>query len=95
MMGWYHDGSWGWGGWLLMTLSMALVWGLAIGAIVMLFRSDKSSPPGYTASRQDPGQILAERFARGEIEEDEYRARSDVLHQTPAADAPPRTHGAG
>jgi putative membrane protein len=95
MMGWYHDGSWGWGGWLLMTLSMALVWGLAIGAIVMLFRSDKSSRPGETAGRQHPEQILAERFARGEIDEDEYRARADVLHHTPAADLAPRTHGAG
>ena len=29
-----------------------------------------------------PEQILAERFARGEIEEDEYRRRRDALRST-------------
>ena len=29
-----------------------------------------------------PEQVLAERFARGEIEEDEYRRRRDALRST-------------
>jgi uncharacterized membrane protein len=29
--------------------------------------------------RRDPKEILEERFARGEIDVDEYRARMDIL----------------
>jgi putative membrane protein len=83
MMFW--DGSgWGWGGWLLMTLSMVAFWGLVIGTLVVLLRGNRSGGPGAPAKRPvehiPAEQILAERYARGEIEEDEYRHRLDVLH---------------
>ena len=76
MMGWYHDGV-GWGGWLVMTLAMVAFWAMVIFAVVVLFRgatSGRQSPP-----RQDPQDILDQRFARGEIDEDEDHARSAVL----------------
>lgn len=77
MMGWYHDGA-GWGGWLVMTIAMIAFWALVVVAVVVLFRGSKSS--GQEASpRQDPMDILDQRFARGEIDEDEYHARSAVL----------------
>lgn len=77
MMGWYHDGA-GWGGWLVMTVAMIAFWAMVIVAVVVLFRGStgggrESSPP------QDPMHILDQRFARGEIDEDEYHARSAVL----------------
>jgi putative membrane protein len=79
MMGWYHDGV-GWGGWLLMTLMMLAFWALVIFAVVAIFRgigtsSDAETPP----SRQDAMDILQERFARGEIDAEEYDARAQVL----------------
>lgn len=76
MMGWYQDGA-GWGGWLVMTVAMIAFWALVIVAVVALFRGATSSRD--SASRQDPMDILDQRFARGEIDEDEYHARSAVL----------------
>ena len=77
MMGWYDDGL-GWGGWVVMSLSMIAFWALVVFAVVAIFRAgreDGSSGP----ARRDPLEILDERFARGEIDETEYRARAEVL----------------
>ncbi|WP_107767151.1 SHOCT domain-containing protein [Nocardioides terrigena] len=80
MMGWYHDGA-GWGGWLVMTIAMIAFWAMVIVAVVVLFRGSKSS--GQDPSlRQDPLDILDQRFARGEIDEDEYNTRSAVLRSS-------------
>ena len=82
MMGWYHDGSWGPGGWLLMTLSMTVVWGAVIAVLVMLFRFDRRTTPAsgsYPWPARDPERLLGERFARGDIDETEYRLRLEVL----------------
>lgn len=77
MMGWYHDGAVGWAGWLLMTAVMVAFWAVVVFALVALFRGTASGQ-----SRRTPDQILDERFARGEIDEAEYRARLEVLHNT-------------
>lgn len=74
MMGWYDNGM-GWGSWLLMTLAMVAFWTLVVFVVVALFRS---GPPG--AVRPSPEEILAERFARGEIDAGEYHARLEALH---------------
>ncbi len=82
MWGWY---GWSWWGWLLMVMGMAVFWGLVIWAVAAIFRG-----PGRTwwrADRPDPEQILAERFAMGEIDEDEYLRRLQTLRST--------SHGAG
>ena len=91
-MFWYdHDLS-GWG-WFGMSLTMLVFWALIITALVLLFRnfnrpSDNpgvSTPPpafpspGTPSTPSTPEQLLAERFARGEIDEEEYRHRLEVL----------------
>ena len=71
---WWH-GNWGWGSWLAMSLSMLVFWGLVIWVVATLVRS-----PGTPREPSvDPERILAERFARGEINEDDYRRRLDAL----------------
>lgn len=79
MMGWYHDGM-GWGSWLVMAIAMIAFWGLVVWAVVVLFRNTESPNPG--TAHHDPLDTLDERFARGEIDETEYRARADVLRAT-------------
>lgn len=76
MMGWYQDGMGG-AGWLVMLLIMVAFWGLVVWGVVALFRDTRSADarPGH----QNPLDVLDERFARGEIDETEYRARADVL----------------
>jgi putative membrane protein len=77
MMWWFGSGMnvWGYG---LMTVSMVLFWGLVIFGVVALVRylshNDRASAVSPT-----PEELLAERFARGEIDDDEYRHRLDVL----------------
>ena len=86
MMYWYGSGMSGWG-YALMTVSMVLFWGAVIFGIVMLVRHFGRSgqppaeprPPQSAGSPQPPARLLAERFARGEIGEEEYRQRLAVL----------------
>ena len=47
--GWMWHGGWGWGGWILMTLVMVLLWAAVITAIVLAVRKVLGSGPG-TAS---------------------------------------------
>ncbi|MGH4011855.1 MAG: SHOCT domain-containing protein [Pseudonocardiaceae bacterium] len=71
----------GWG-YAFMTITMVLVWGLIIlGVIALLRYLARGDRP--TTSRLTPEQVLAERFARGEIDEQEYQQRLDVLRGIP------------
>jgi putative membrane protein len=79
MMYW-GTGMNGWG-MTMMTVSSLLFWGLAIAAVVALVRytsrvADRGVPASHTGT---PQQLLAERFARGDIDEDEYTHRLHVL----------------
>lgn len=76
MMGWYYDGV-GWGGWLVMLVGMVAFWGLVVWVVIALFRDNRSIDDRPV--RRDPLRTLDERFALGEIDESEYRARVDVL----------------
>jgi putative membrane protein len=71
----WHDG-WGAGNWLLMSFMMLLFWALVVGLVVRAVRGHRS-PPQQDANRGR--QILDERFARGEIDADEYADRCDHL----------------
>ena len=71
-MHWGDMGAWGLGGFLVWAVViLAVVAGLSAVIIASLRRS--AEPRGA------PEQILAERFARGEIDKDEYRLRRRVL----------------
>ena len=79
----YDD--WGWGGWLLMTLVMIVFWAAVITAVVMAVRYLASSRrPGPNPGASGPTRaedLLAERYARGEIDDDEYRQRLTLLRE--------------
>ena len=78
MDGWYHDGV-GWGGWIMMTLAMVAFWSLVVFAVVAIFRTTTSSGSSQRSGNRDPMEILDERFARGEIDAEEYSQRRDLL----------------
>ena len=80
MMYWYGDNMGG-GGWALMIFGMVAFWALVILGIVFLVRSSRTAtqPLVPQAAVLAPEQLLAGRFARGEIDETEYAHRLTVL----------------
>lgn len=78
MMYW-NDGGPGWVGWLVMVVSMIAFWGLLAWVAVSLIRSIGKAPQDSRSAA--PEELLAERFARGEIDEDDYLHRSEVLRK--------------
>lgn len=82
-MFWYGNGMGG-GAYVLMIVSMLAFWALVITGLVMLFRSTRrgaGADGGATAAHSTPQDLLAERFARSEIEEDELRSRLAALRE--------------
>lgn len=79
MMNRWHDG-WGPGAWIAMAFVMLVFWTIVVAAVIALVRSDHARGQDHVAGRaDDPERILAERFARGEIDADEYKQRRDLL----------------
>jgi putative membrane protein len=80
MMDWYDHGGSGWGGWLLMSLMMLLFWGAIVVAVVALWRSGRRDErTSGSPLPPDARQLLDERFARGEIDPDDYARRRELL----------------
>jgi putative membrane protein len=84
MMFWWGDQMGGWGG-ALMTISTIAFWALVIAGILALIRYTRTAgaergpePP----ARATPERILAERYARGEIDESEYKRQLETLDAT-------------
>ena len=74
--GGWHDGM-GAGGWIVVSVMMLLFWAVVVGGVVWLVRGARAGHPGVSGDRAR--QILDERFARGELTEEEYRQRRDLL----------------
>jgi putative membrane protein len=80
---WQNDWDGSWLGGLFMLISMVLLWGGLITVVIVLLRHF-----GRTGSDHNPGRdhnealrILNERFARGEIDKDEYEQRRTTLER--------------
>lgn len=84
MMYWNdHDMS-GWG-YAWMSVGMLIFWALVIGGTVIAIRfaiSDRGTTPRYESP--SPQELLAQRFARGEIDEAEYSTRLAALRASGA-----------
>lgn len=77
MGGW--GGAGGAGSWIAMVLLMAVFWAGVVTVVVLLLRHlgrSTDRPPQDEAER-----ILHARFARGEIDEQEYTTRRNVLRE--------------
>jgi putative membrane protein len=84
-MMWYDGDGWGWAGWIAMSVGMVAFWALVITAVILAIRyltgarGSAASSTGSGLSRAE--DVLAERFARGEIDENEYRQRRSALRE--------------
>ena len=87
MMHWdngWHDGSGGWG-WIMMAMLMIAFWVGVVWILTSVVRhrglSSGSVPSGSPVAPAitGPEDILHERFARGEIDVEEYHHRLDAI----------------
>ncbi len=79
-MYWQGNDPGGWG-YVLMIIGMVLFWGLLIGGVVLLIRfaGREGQQPAQPHASRTAEQVLAERFAHGDIDENEYRSRLSTL----------------
>ena len=82
MMDWndHHDGT----GWMWVVVALLVVLVVAVTVLLVRhFAGGGSAAPGRepTDGRRRAEDLLAERFARGEIDEDEYRRRRAALRE--------------
>ena len=66
-----HMGGW----WWVMAPLMVMFWALVIWGVVALVRSDRSAANRSAGAES----LLAQRLARGDIDEVEYRRRRSLI----------------
>jgi putative membrane protein len=76
------DGG-GWGLWgLVPTIATVVIWALVITAIVLVARYLISLwSASRTARSTQAEDLIGQRYARGEIDDDEYRRRTTLLRE--------------
>lgn len=80
MMGWYGSGM-GFAGWFFMGLFWLVLLGVIIWAVVRLLPTRQQTPGGPSMA-ETPEEILDRRFARGEIDLENYQAQRQALAQS-------------
>lgn len=79
----YHPGMWWDGGWwpimMFGPLFMLLFLAVLIAAVIFLVRRDGGLGQSAMPPQSTPLDILKERFARGEIDKNEFEERRRVL----------------
>jgi putative membrane protein len=82
MYGW-NGGGWGIGAWILMALVMVVFWGGIVALVIFLVRRARAGHGEHplVQTHHEAERILNERFARGEIEDEEFTARRAALRR--------------
>jgi putative membrane protein len=80
------NGGYGWGwGWIITAVVIIALFALLITAIVLAVRfftvADRHGDARSPQQTRGAENMLAERFARGEIDEDDYRRRMAALSE--------------
>jgi len=77
---WWMDGGFHWGWMLFGGLMMLLFWGGLIALAVVIIRSFGGGTSGSGQGSDKPAlQILEERYAKGEISQEEFETmRADI-----------------
>jgi putative membrane protein len=81
-MWWWHNSGWAW---VWMSVMMVAFWAFVVAAVVLVARALKNPQGGDWWARppaRSPQDILAERYARAEIDSEEYRRRLDDIEAT-------------
>lgn len=76
----HMDNGNGWW-WIMGLVGLLIVVALVVVIVVALQRSNAPKPDASGSTRRTADDLLAERFARGDIDEAEYRQRRDALRE--------------
>lgn len=83
MMHSWYDNGWGTGSWIAMALTMLALGGLIVAFVVYAIHNLGQRPGDHVSAPSPPAdealRILDERFARGEVDTDEYNHRREAL----------------
>lgn len=73
----------GWGGWIAGAFMMLIFWGGLVTLVVLGVRAfgSRSTNTIEPTRRTDAREILAERYAKGEISEEEFEQRTRTLER--------------
>ena len=74
----HMDNGNGWW-WIMGIVGLLLIIGLVVLIVMTLQRANAPTPEA--SPRRTADDLLADRLARGEIDEDEYRRRRDALRE--------------
>ncbi len=74
-----HMWGWGWGGMIFGPIMMIVFIALIVGAVVLVLRWMGLGGSPAARGEKNARDVLDERFARGEIDKDEYEERRQVL----------------
>ena len=74
-----HMGTWGWGGMIFGPIMMIVFIAVIVGAVVLVLRWTGLGGSAVAGGANKARHILDERFARGEIDKDDYEERKRVL----------------
>ena len=72
---------WGTGHWIFMILIWVLIIAFVITLIWFLVKKGGESGRSFPESKKTAKDILDERYARGEIDDDEYRQKKKELRE--------------
>jgi putative membrane protein len=88
MMNWPEHGMTPWT-YASMSLANIVIWGVlaAVGVVVYRLTRRPGEGAAHASDPRGPEQILADRFARGAIDADEYHSRLQTLRAA-AANSP-------
>jgi putative membrane protein len=80
--GWYMHPYWGWGQMFGGGIMMILIWGAIIFLLFVLARALNATHHGLHAQPHHTAlEILKVRFAKGEIDKDEFEERRKLLER--------------
>jgi putative membrane protein len=84
-MYWYGNGMTGWGYTLMWFTTVLLAILVIVGVVLFVRYLARPGRPTEPRLPTAPEQLLAQRYARGELDDDEYQHRLAVLHSGPPA----------
>lgn len=73
----WQEHVWSSAGWVVMLVIMLLFFAMLVAAAVLAVQASRRHPEPPKADQAE--RLLAERFARGEIDAEEYQRRSALL----------------